>query len=366
MSAEQDLDKTAEATPYKLEKAKEKGQVAKSSEVISLVVFTVAVIYGSWLGMDKLKEQFRFDLALLLQALAMPASQGGTWYLIEQMLYSTVLIVAPFLVVLMVAAVLANVVQTGVILSFEPLKADLQRINPMTGLKRVMSFRTLFDGFRAVVKLAALTAVAYTALRTLADEQFQGISSLSAQGMLKLMVDDIVSLCFKMILALLVIAALDLLYTRYEFAKKMRMSQRELKDEHKNREGDPRIKARLRELRQENLMRSKTLRNTQKADVLITNPTHVAIALKYEHGAMSSPQLLAKGKGKLAAAMRDTAFQHQIPIVHSPALARRLFAEMSVDQLVPSDLYAPVARIIVWIYAMRDAKSANAAGAQPA
>jgi flagellar biosynthesis protein FlhB len=356
MSGEQDLDKNAEATPYKLEKAKDKGQVAKSAEVVSFTVFAVAVVYGSWLGVDKILSQFRFDLALLGQALAMPPSESGTWYLVEQMLLSTAMIVAPFLAVLMVAAVLANVVQTGMVLSFEPLKMDLQRINPVSGLKRVMSMRTLFDALRAVIKLVALTVVAYTVLRGMADEHFHSIGALTAPGFLKLMVSDIASLCFKLLLALLAIAALDLLYTRYEFGKKMRMSQRELKDEHKNREGDPRIKARMRELREERLQRSKALRNTQGADVLITNPTHVAIALKYEHGAMHSPLMLAKGKEKLAAAMRDVAYQHQIPIVHSPALARRLFAEMAVDQHVPPDLYAPVARIIVWIFAMRDAR----------
>jgi flagellar biosynthesis protein FlhB len=368
MSSEQDLDKNAQATPYKLEKAREKGQVAKSAEVVSFTVLAAAVVFASWLGVDKLLSQFRFDMALLTQALAMSPSQSGTWYLVEQMLGSTALVVAPFMAVLMVAAVLANLAQTGVVLSFEPLKMDIQRINPVSGLKRVFSMRTLFDAVRATVKLVTLVAVACTALRGMADEHFHGIAALTAQGFLKLMVSDMVSLCFKLLLALLVIAALDFLYTRFEFNKKMRMSQRELKDEHKNREGDPRIKARMRELREENLKRSKALRSTQGADVLITNPTHVAIALKYEHGAMHSPLMLAKGQEKLAAAMRDVAYRHQIPIVHSPALARRLYAEMVVDQHVPPDLYAPVARIIVWIFAMREARRAAApsAGAQPA
>lgn len=359
MSGEQDLDKNADATPYKLEKAKEKGQVAKSPEVVSLLVFAVAVVYGSWLGVDKLREQFRFSLALLVQALNMPASAGGTWYLVEQMALSTAVLLAPFLAALMLAAIIGNLAQTGVVLSFEPLKMDLQRINPVTGFKRIFSLRTLFDGVRGSIKLVVLSAVAWLVLRGMADSQFHGVASLSIPGFLKLLVGDMATLCFKLLLALLAIAALDLLFTRHEFAKKMRMSQRELKDEHKNREGDPRIKARMRELRQEQLQKSKSLRATQGADVLITNPTHVAIALKYEHGAMHSPLLLAKGKGKVAGAMRELAFSRRIPIVHSPALARQLFAEMAVNQHVPPHLYAPVARIIVWIFAMREARRNN-------
>jgi flagellar biosynthesis protein FlhB len=356
MSADQDLDKNAAATPYKLRKAKEKGQVAKSAEIVSLAVFGAAVVYGSWLGLGQIKAQMRFDLALLVQSLSMPHSLAGTWYLVEQMLGAAALTVAPFMAILMVAAMLASVAQTGVVLSLQPLKMDPQRLHPLAGLKRVMSMRTLFDAARAALKLVALSFAAYSTLHGMAQAHFHGIASLTAQGFLKWMVNDVASLCFRLLLVLGVIAALDLLYTRYEFSKKMRMSQRELKDEHKNREGDPRIKARMRELRQESLQRSKSLRRTQSADVLITNPTHIAIALRYEHGAMDSPVLLAKGTEKLAAAMRDVAFKHRIPIVHSPALARRLFAEMAVDHHVPPDLYAPVARIVVWIFAMREAR----------
>jgi flagellar biosynthetic protein FlhB len=180
------------------------------------------------------------------------------------------------------------------------------------------------------------------------------LANLSAVGYVRTLIDDIASLGLKMALMLGVIALFDFGYTRHEFAKKMRMSHRDLKDESKHRDGDPRVRARLRELRQEMLKRSLSLQKTRNADVLLTNPTHVAVALRYERGQMESPQMLAKGSGHLAAAMRKIATKHQIPIVQSPELARKLFHDMEVDHYVPQHLYPDVARIIVWIFAMRE------------
>lgn len=134
----------------------------------------------------------------------------------------------------------------------------------------------------------------------------------------------------------------------------MRMSRRELTDEAKNRDGDPRIRARMRELRNEMRKRSQSLQQTKNADVLLTNPTHIAIALRYVHGEMESPQVVAKGAGHLAAAMRQMAARHHIPVVQSPSLARKLFKELDVEHYVPPRMFAEVARIIVWVFAMRE------------
>jgi flagellar biosynthetic protein FlhB len=243
----------------------------------------------------------------------------------------------------------------------DPLSADMDRLNPINGLKKVLSIRTLFDTARACIKLVLLTSVAYYALLDLAP-QFYNLAGLPAMGYLHLLVADMASLSFKMAALLIVIALLDLLFTKREFAKKMRMSKRELKDEHKQRDGDPRIKARIRELQREARKRSQGLRNAQTADVVLTNPTHVAVALRYVHGEMESPQVVAKGAGHLAAGIRKIAVRHNIPVVRSPGLARKLFQELDVDHHVPPQMFAEVARIIVWVFAMRDRQGARAGG----
>ncbi|HVE55129.1 MAG TPA: EscU/YscU/HrcU family type III secretion system export apparatus switch protein, partial [Ramlibacter sp.] len=170
------------------------------------------------------------------------------------------------------------------------------------------------------------------------------------------LLEDFASLGLKLAAVLWLIALVDLIFTRRQFAKKMRMSHRELKDEVKQREGDPRVRSRLRELRRDMRKRSNSVRHTRNADVLITNPTHVAVALRYEHGRMPAPQVVAKGRGFLAAAMRVIAARHNIPVVQNPPLARRLYKEVSLQRDVPPALFADVARIIVWVMAMRDAR----------
>jgi len=360
--AEQDLDRNEAATPYKLEKAKEKGQVGKSADMVSALVFTVAIVYFYWKGWDGLLAQFRYDHALLTHAGRIDASGANLWHLLGGMVGDSLIMLVPFFGALVITAIVANMMQTGPILSMEPVKPDFDRLNPVNGLKKLFAMRTLFDGARAIVKLLLLTLVVYYALKSLVP-QFFHLAAMSPAGQARTLVDDAASTGLKIALMLCLIALVDYAYTRREFDKKMRMSKRELKDENKNREGDPRIRARLRELRREALKRSMAARQTKNADVLLTNPTHFAVALKYVHGEMQSPQLIAKGTGTLAAAMREIAARHHIPVVQNPPLARELYHSLEVDQHVPPSLYAQVARILVWVFAMREARNGRATGA---
>ncbi|CAN7567770.1 EscU/YscU/HrcU family type III secretion system export apparatus switch protein [Acidovorax sp. LjRoot129] len=354
--AEQDLDRNEAATPYKLQKAREKGQVSKSADVVSAVVFVVAVVYLSSRGWDTTREQFQFDQMLLLQTGRMDPGGASLWPLIAGALKGTLFWLAPFLVTIMLAALLANVLQTGIVLSLDPVIADVSRLNPVNGFQKVFSVRTLFDTARACVKLVLLVITAYYALIALAP-QFYNLSGLSPLGYVHTLLGDMASLGLKMSMILGLIALVDLLFTKHEFSKKMRMSKREIKDESKNRDGDPRVRARMRELRNEARKRSQSLRQTKNADVVLTNPTHVAVALRYVHGEMDSPQVIAKGAGHLAAVMRQIAARNNIPIVQSPTLARKLFKELDIEHYVPPQMFVEVARIIVWVFAMRDRRA---------
>ena len=356
MAEQQDLDRNEDATPYKLEKARERGQVAKSADVVSATVFTVAVAYLYWKGWDGLQSQFRYGHALLVQAGRLDGSAAGLWWLVGGMVRDAITGLAPFFAALMLAAIVGNLVQTGPVLSMEPVKADVSRLNPVNGLKKLFSLRTLFDGGRAVLKLVLLSLVVVQGIKSLAP-QFPQLAAMPPAMLARTVLDDAAGMGLKIALMLCLIALVDFAYTRREFNKKMRMSKRELKDEHKNREGDPRIRARLRELRRESLRRSMAARHTANADVLLTNPTHVAVALRYVHGEMASPQLVAKGAGGVAALMRQIAARHRIPVVQNPPLARALFHGLEVEQHVPPQLYGQVARILVWVFAMREART---------
>jgi flagellar biosynthetic protein FlhB len=356
--AEQELDRSEEATPFKLQKAREQAQTPRSPDAAAAAVFVAAIAYLAWQGPDTLRGLTALFRAGLLQAGHGGPAAADLWPLVAELAGRGAGLVLPLFVGLVLAAVLASVAQTGVVFSSHPLKVDFQRLNPATGFKRVFSLRTLFDALRACVKLAVLGGAGCAALHALLP-QFHVLSAMAPARFLDAAVSDVASLGWRMAAALVLVAGVDLAFTRREFARRMRMSRRELKDEFRNRGGDPRIRARLRELRREMLKRSRSLRNTCKADVVLTNPTHYAVALEYRHGEMEAPRIVAKGAGKLAAAMREIAARHAIVVVQNPPLARRLFREAPLDGYLPASFHAEVARIMVWVLALRQQRRAR-------
>lgn len=355
LNTEADLDRSEAATPHKLSEARKRGQVPKSADLVSAIVFTSAAAYLYAQGRATFDELLHLDRHLLVLSAGgsrNPTTPWWLWDLVEHSVRSAAFLLLPSLATIVMAAILANLAQTGPVLSLHPVKPDWQRINPRTGLRRVFSPRTLFDGMRALIKLAVLVTVIYHAVLALAP-QFSQITGLTPLAHTRVLLSDLMSVAMKIALALCLIALFDLGYTRREYTKNMRMSRRELKDEFKNREGDPRIRSRLRELRREMLKRSLSVRRTAQADVVITNPTHVAVALRYSHGQMGAPVVLSKGVGGVAAVMRLIAVRHHIPVVRSPVLARALHAGTNVDHQIPQEFFADTARIMVWVLAMR-------------
>ena len=357
--ADQDLNRNETATPHKLLDARKRGEVAKSTDMVAALVFAAAVTYVAAQGWQMTREIFRFNQLLLSQAGRLDGNLTAMTALTGFAIKGTLATLAPFFITLMLAAIIGNLVQTGPVLSLHPLSPDFNRLNPVKGIQKIFSARTLFELLRALLKLMCLGLVAYYALKSLLS-QFISLPGLSTLGTLRALIDDLASLGLKMAAMLGVIALIDVIYMRRAFAKKMRMSQREVRDEFKQREGDPRIRTRLRELQRDMRKRSAALIKTRNADVIITNPTHVAVALRYQHDEMASPQVIAKGAGMLAAVMRRIAARHHIPVIQNRLLARQLFRHVDVEQHVPTALYADVARIIVWVVAMREARQRSA------
>jgi flagellar biosynthesis protein FlhB len=360
--ADQDIDRSEEATPYKRQKAREQAQTPRSADAVGAATFVAAVAYLAWQGEDVMQRLLRLAHAALLQAAQRHPSAEAFWPLAADLAARSAALLLPFFLLLPLAAWLACVAQTGMVFSLSPLRADFQRVNPVAGLKRILSLRTLFDGLRACIKLAVLCGAAWLALTALLP-QFHVLTALAPADFLHAALGDLASLGWKMASALCLVAAADVLFTRREFSRRMRMSHRELKDEYRQREGDPRVRGRLRQLRRELLKRSRALRDTRTADVVLTNPTHYAVALRYVHGEMDAPRVVAKGAGQLAAAMREIAARHRIVVVQNPPLARRLFREAALDASLPADFHAEVARIIVWVLAMRQRRGAPGAAA---
>lgn len=349
--AEQEQNRSEQATPFKLEEARKQGQVAKSLDFNTLVMIWgllgLAMIWGAnaWLDLGNLSRE------LLASSAELPISleAGGGW--LAGLIKSFISLMLPVLLVGALLAVLANFVQTGPIFTFKPLKPKSERINPVAGFKRIYNKKMLFEFFKGLLKLLILGGVAIAFFFALwpelpaAETQDTGLVQqwFGAHA---------ITLLFRLGLALVLIGLLDFMYTRHKFKQDMMMSRRELKEEVKRREGDPLIRAKLRELQRENLKQAASVKRVPEADVLITNPDHLAIALRYERGKMAAPILLAKGADSWAAEMRALARRHGIPIYERKPLARLLFRQGQIGQLIPGDSFVDVARI----YADLDAR----------
>lgn len=356
--ADQDADLSEQATPHKLDEARKKGSVARSNDFTAMAMMTALVVALYSNGWDALRQGLVMQQAMLSQVNARGWSVDAVSAWMGQLLIGMLHILGPLFLILVVVAVISNLFQTGPVFSLHPLSPDLDRINPASGLKRIFSMRTLFESVKSIIKLVILATVVYM-LMSDAIPGLVALSAMESKGYARAMLTLVGSLLTKLVLTLLAIALVDLGFTRWEFAKRMRMSKRDVKDESRNREGDPRIRSRIRELRKEVLKRSKSLTKVPGADVLITNPTRIAVALSYSHGKSGAPQVVAKGAGDLARKMRELAGQHQVPIVQNRALARELFRSVDYDGYVPEKLYPQVAKIMVWVYTMRDAKRAS-------
>lgn len=359
MSEDSD-DKNQSATPHKLREARKRGQVAKSVEANYAAVLAALAGVCFAAGPSIAQRTLAVARRALEQGARLDWANDDVAAWLGGLGAAALAAVAPLLLALACAAVVANLAQVGAVFSFDPVTPDFTRLNPATGAQRLFSRRALYDAGRSLLKLALLSAVAWIAMRHLMPH-FYRLASIDAHGHAAFILGDVGPLLFKLCLAVLLIALVDVVYTRWDYARKMRMSHRDISDEHKQREGDPRIRSRLRQLRTEMLKQARSVRRLPEADVLITNPTHIAVALSYRHGEMPAPRMLAKGSGQLAQKMREAARAHGIPVVENRPLARELFKRGAADQYVPEDLYPRIARILLWVYAMRRERAREAA-----
>lgn len=350
--AEQEQNRSEPATPYKLREARKRGQVAKSTEVNSFVALCGALSILYFLGERLGQGQLELSSRLLGNAHRVVLEGPSVAALFEMVAYDLLGIYWPIIAIAVTAAIVANVFQTGPIFSFFPIKPDVQRLNPVQGFKRLFSKRLLFEAIKTLVKFTILGVAVYQSIAAFLPKILTLID-IPPQNYSHFLLTHGRQLMFQLLLLLMLVALFDLAYNRWDFAERMRMSRRELKDEVKRREGDPQIRAKLRQLQKEAVQRAKALQRVPEADVLITNPQHFAVALHYDGETMVAPQVIAKGAGELALKMREVASRNQIPIVENRTLARRLFRQTGLDEDVPEDLYPVVARLMSWVLLMR-------------
>lgn len=339
-----DQDKTEQPTPYRLEEARKKGEVAKSADVTgAAVMMAVAATLALTAGgiAVALAGATRRMIELAGNA---PDLNGAFVGWLSNTYAPAWQALVPVVLALVVVGVAANMAQTGPMFTTHPLKPDFNRLNPAQTVKRIFSLRTLWELGKLVVKsllLMAVCALFVWKARALAE----AVATTLPPRLGSLVLSAFVKTSLYVLLVLGLVALADLLFTRREFTRRMRMSRRELKDEVKRRDGDPTVKSKQKQQIRDLLKKTRALGRVQEADVVITNPTHVAVALHYRPGRMLAPVVLAKGAGFLSQRIRRLATRHSVPIVRVPELARALYRECEIDGAVPELRYAQLAPV---------------------
>lgn len=346
-----DASKTEEPTDKKLSQAKEEGQVAQSQEIKSwasffagavLIVFLIPFIATSLL------DPITFYIT---RAHEITVSEASLAILFERLLADMGLRILPLMIVFMVVGVVANVVQTGLIWAPKKIMPKLDNISPKKGMKKVASTQSVVELLKTIFKMSLVGAVAAIVIIPVFVE-VELMPAYDLFHLLELMYDVSVLLMIGVTSMMTIIAGIDYSYQRFTFMKQMRMTQQDVKDEHKQSEGDPLIKAKIRQLRMERA-RNRMMSSVPDADVVVTNPTHYACVLKYEQGSMQAPRLVAKGVDNLAFRIRTLAEDNEIPIVENPPLARALYASVEIDEEIPPEHYAAVAEIIGYVMKLK-------------
>ena len=346
--AEQVGEKTEQATPKRLEEALKKGQFARSPEIQTVFVLCAALLALRMAGQDAWERMGIVFVGIYqdLHKISIDA-QSLQSYAIQGALVLGIC-VGPLVIATLLAGLLAGGIQSRFNTASEVLTPDWERVHPAKGFKRVFSIRSLVPTGLAVLKLAIIGAVCWSLLRkVLLDPIF--FAALPPAEIARFLSGTAFGLTVRIILVLMLVAALDYAYQFWRTNRDIMMTKQEVKDELKSTEGDPHIKARQRRRRKTKTQRQ-MLQEVPQADVVVTNPTHLAIALRYDRKTMKAPRIVAKGSRLNALRIREIATQHQVPIIENKPLARMMFKHGRVGGEVPAELFAAVAEVLAWVY----------------
>ena len=350
MADDSDLEKSEQPTDSKLKKAKEKGQIPRSRELTSLIILLVGIMLFWIIGthfVSKLKaiiqqamlvahrtdddKQIIFNLINLLTA--------GFWAIL------------PIFVGLVIVAIIAPLSVGGLLFSLQSIKPNLGKLNPISGFKRLFSLRIFSELFKSILKVVL---IAFAAALFLIHQfpNMLALPSMYLNNALSQVMQLLIYASLLIVLALIPMVGFDIFYQIWSNLKKLKMSKQEVKDEFKEQEGNPQIKGRIRQMQQA-IARRRMMKDVPKANVIVTNPTHYAVALQYDEKTMSAPKILAKGTDNIASRIKQIAQEHQIPQLEAPPLARALYRHGEIGKSIPAELYAAVAQILAWVYQLK-------------
>lgn len=343
--------KTEEATPKRLRDSRKKGQISKSGDLNSAVSFLLFAVLLGALGDYLLTNSIAFITLALTQEVGDGLTQANVGAILLQNVMKTLLIFMPFGLIAVFIGVLTNVVQVGFLFTTEPLKPDFKRLNPMEGMKNIFSKKSLFTMFKSIMKLLIVTYLTYTGLQKV----MKPIMNLGGVGVEKLFgffMDTVSTLSVSIASFMIILGVIDFIFQKKDYKKNLMMTKQEIKDEYKQMEGDPKIKSK-RQQRQREMSMARTMQSVEASTVIITNPTHIAIALRYEQGQDEAPVVMAKGLDYMAMKIREKAKEKNIPIIENKPLARSMYYKVEPGSSVPVEMYQAIAEILALVFTMK-------------
>jgi len=349
--ADQSSDKTEQPTPKRLEDARKKGNVAKSMEINSAFILLSGTLTLFFISGYMFQNFSLFIKHVFGNLMSYQFGMDSVRPYAVSLIWISIKLIAPLLLAIMVIGILANIGQVGFLFTLEPVIPNPEKINPIKGFQRIFSMRSLEELIKGILKIAIISYVMYLVIKGHYDDYFLLMDQGTGQ-IISFMMKLIFQMAIKASLILLILAAADFAFQKWNYLKDMRMTKQEVKEELKEYEGDPQVRGRIRSLQRE-MSRKRMMADVPKADVVITNPTHYAVALKYEPDGMEAPRVLAKGSRKLALKIKEIARESGVPIVEDPPLARALFKSTEVGMEIPVDLFQSVAEVLAYIYRLK-------------
>lgn len=352
-------EKTEKPTPKKRQKAREEGQVARSNEVTTtlllVVMFSAIKLIGP-ISVSKLLALYKEMMSLFnIENITIEYAHE----LFKHIAMSTLWIVIPYLGIAFAVGFLSNIMQVGWKPTLKPMKPKFNKINPISGLKRMFSFKTIIELIKSIIKIAIILLIVYLTIKDY-EKLILIIYDLSIFSAYGLILDICLDIGIKVGMFFVFVAAIDFAYQKYSLEKQLKMTKQEVKEEHKEAEGNPEVKAKIRQKMREASMR-RMMQDLPKADVIITNPTHFAVAISYDEDSSSAPIVIAKGADLLAAKIKEVGRENNIEIVENKPLARTLYYTVEIGDEIPPELYQTVAEVLAFVYNL---KQGNREGAR--
>ena len=346
-----DPEKIYPATPHKRNESREKGQVAKSNELtttlalIAVLGFFFVAGYDTWHHLTNIMYG-------AFSAIGGQLNAGKTILIFLGLTGVAFKIIAPVLIVAVLVGILGNIFQIGLIFSSQPLMPQLSRINPISGFQRILSMRGLFEAVKSIFKIGLIGYIVYVTIMSGLADVFSLVDA-DKSNIAALFVSTVGRIGFQVFLraalALLFLSIFDLLYQRWQHEQDIRMTREEIREEMKRTEGDPEIRRRIRRVQRE-LSQARMMKAIPEADAVITNPVHLAVAIKYDYEVMDSPYVVAKGERKIARQIREIAEEHGVPIVENPPLAQALYKNVEVGEAIPMEFYQAIAEVLAYVH----------------